>query len=142
MTTGNKLTAAAKAAVDNIIKAKEAKLVAEESIYKPYEPPEEKLYFDKRKAGKMGKRTSEAKKLAAQILDNPAYIKSVEDRACAGTLAPAVECLLWHYRYGKPVNKVEVGEPGDFEMTELSDEDLAKRAMNIAERSKKRIPLN
>ena len=107
-----------------------------------YHPDEEIKEIRHRNSGKMGKRTTEAKRLAAEILENPAYIKSLQDRACAGTLPPAIEVMLWHYRYGKPVSKVEVGVPGDFEMTELSDADLAKRAASIADRINSRLIVN
>ena len=49
-----------------------------------------------------------AQELADRILSSPEYIASLEARAKEGRLAPAVEQMLWHYRSGKPADKVEV----------------------------------
>ena len=48
-------------------------------------------------------------------------------RARAGTLAPAVEAMLWHYAFEKPKESLEVtvGPAGD--LSELSTEDLLRR---------------
>ena len=78
-------------------------------------------------------RLSEAQEFAAKIIDDPAYRKTLRDRAGAGTLPPAIETLLWYYRFGKPVNRVEVGTPDSLDLTELTNKELHERAKQLAE---------
>jgi hypothetical protein len=68
-------------------------------------------------------RTSAAKAIAGEILDDPEYRKMFKLRAIAGDLPPAVETLLWHYRYGKPAEHV-VLDHGD-DLSDLSNDELA-----------------
>ena len=35
-------------------------------------------------------------------MDDPNYHAQLQERLLAGKLAPAVECMLWHYAKGKP----------------------------------------
>lgn len=66
-----------------------------------------------RKPGVPNKVTAEAQALAAAILNNPAYVRKLTDRALAGKLPPAVETMLWYYKSGKPKEHVAVeGEGG------------------------------
>lgn len=45
---------------------------------------------------------------ARKVLKNPEYRSRVEQQAIAGTLPTQVEVLLYHYAFGKPVDRVEV----------------------------------
>jgi hypothetical protein len=51
--------------------------------------------------------TRDAREFFVDIVNNPDYRQSLERRARAGKLAPAVECMLWFYAYGKPVQPVQ-----------------------------------
>jgi hypothetical protein len=53
-------------------------------------------------AGTPNKVTAEAKSIAQLILCSLDYRDSVQARVKEGNLPPAVECMLWHYAYGKP----------------------------------------
>ncbi len=61
-----------------------------------------------RPKGALNKRTQEAQELAAALIDgDPAYLEGLKRRIKAGK-APHMETLLWHYRYGKPKESVDV----------------------------------
>ena len=77
-----------------------------------------------RRKGTPNKVTAEARAVCAAILDDPTYRTNLTARARAGTLAPAVEAMLWHYAFGKPRDSLDVtvGPAGD--LSELSMEDL------------------
>ena len=81
-----------------------------------------------RRKGTPNKVTAEARAVCAAILDDPTYRTNLTARARAGTLAPAVEAMLWHYAFGKPKDSLDVtvGPAGD--LSELSTEDLLHRA--------------
>ena len=66
--------------------------------------------------------TLEAKEFCASVVDDPAYQTKLRRRAVAGKLSPAIECILWYYAKGKPVERQEVGTPGDF--STLTNEEL------------------
>jgi hypothetical protein len=70
---------------------------------------------------------AEAVAFASRIIDDEDYRQNLYNRALAGTLAPAIETLLWYYRYGKPVHRVEVGDPGSFDYSNLSNKELQDR---------------
>lgn len=55
-----------------------------------------------RQKGSTNKKTIHAEAMAAEIIDDPRYRKTLKERAIAGTLSPGVEALLMHYRFGKP----------------------------------------
>ena len=76
-----------------------------------------------RRKGTPNKVTAEARAVCAAILDDPTYRTNLTARARAGTLAPAVEAMLWHYAFGKPRNSLDVtvGPAGD--LSELSTEE-------------------
>lgn len=61
-----------------------------------------------RKAGTPNKATIEVREVCAAIVDDPAYVQKVKARALAGELPPAVETMLWYYRFGKPVERHHV----------------------------------
>ena len=86
-----------------------------------------------RRKGTPNKVTAEARAICAAILDDPTYRTNLTARARAGTLAPAVEAMLWHYAFGKPRESLEVtvGPAGD--LSELSTEDLLHRVDGLRE---------
>jgi hypothetical protein len=73
-----------------------------------------------------------AREAASKIVEDPIYLGTLLSRARAGTLHAAIEQMLWHYRYGKPVDRVEVTAPKE-DLSSLTVEELAKRAQLIAE---------
>ena len=85
-----------------------------------------------RRKGTPNKVTAEARAVCAAILDDPTYRTNLTARARAGTLAPAVEAMLWHYAFGRPRESLEVtvGPAGD--LSELSTEDLLHRVDGAA----------
>jgi hypothetical protein len=71
----------------------------------------------------------------AAIVDSQKYRKKLTERAEKGELAPAVECMLWHYAKGKPVDRVQVDSTVAMaeEIAGLSDEQLRDRLRALAE---------
>jgi hypothetical protein len=55
-------------------------------------------------------RLQEAQKVAGAVIDDADYLTRLKLRAQSGSLPPAIEALLWHYRFGKPVEKISVSE--------------------------------
>lgn len=75
-----------------------------------------------------------ARKVIAEILDDPEYLRQLKRRALGGVLAPAVEIMLWHYMYGKPAENVNVDVTYKKEdLSKLSDSELAARAKVLSE---------
>lgn len=72
-----------------------------------------------RKKGTRNKVTIEVRAAAAAIVDDPEYRKNLAVRAKAGTLAPQIECLLWHYAKGKPVERFEHSGPDGKELKQV-----------------------
>ncbi len=60
-----------------------------------------------RKKGVPNKATAEVRAACVAIVDDPQYRKTLLARARAGTLPPAVECMLWYFAKGKPKDPVE-----------------------------------
>lgn len=77
-------------------------------------------------------RAREAAAFADTILSDPEYRKNLKARACAGMLSPGTENMLWYYRYGKPVERVEITDMGKADLTEMTTEELAARAAAIS----------
>lgn len=72
-----------------------------------------------RKRGTPNKVTSEVRALAAEIVDDPIYRKKLVRDFRKRKVTPQIECLMWFYAKGRPINRIEVGGPDDFEkMTE------------------------
>jgi hypothetical protein len=67
---------------------------------------------------------SAAKSIAAEIIDDPEYRRMLKLRANAGDLPPAVETMLWHFRFGKPTEHV-ILDHGD-DLSEMTDQELAE----------------
>ena len=68
----------------------------------------------------------EAKSFCRRILSTDAYRVQLEKRLLSGSLPPALETMLWHYSYGRPVETVVVREEVE-DLSVLSVSDLAKR---------------
>ena len=77
-----------------------------------------------KKPGTPNRTTAAAREMAALIVDDPEYRESLRARMIAGTAAH-MEPLLWAYAKGRPVDRVEHGEPGSFR--ELDEAELAER---------------
>lgn len=60
-----------------------------------------------RKKGVPNRATAEVRAACVAIVDDLEYRQKLLTRARAGTLPPAVECMLWHYAKGKPKDQVE-----------------------------------
>jgi hypothetical protein len=74
---------------------------------------------------------NEARGIALRIVRNKEYQRTLEQAAINRDLPPAVETMLWHYAYGKPADRIEIGTAGSFQMADLellSNEELAQRA--------------
>ena len=68
-------------------------------------------------------------------MDSQKYRKKLTERAEKGELAPAVECMLWHYAKGKPVDRVQMDSTvvTPEEVAGWSDEQLRNRLRELAE---------
>jgi len=88
-----------------------------------------------RKTGSVNiKRSKEAREFAALVLDSREYRESLVLRIKNGTLPTAIEQLLYHYRYGKPAEHVEVSvTPNADVLSQMSNEELAARAEALAQ---------
>jgi hypothetical protein len=72
--------------------------------------------------------SAEARAAATALLDSAEYQASLRRRILAGTLPPALEILLWHYRYGRPVERVNLNVA---EVAELSTSELEARTREL-----------
>jgi hypothetical protein len=72
-----------------------------------------------------------AKSIAKDILESKDYKASLERRIINDTLPPAVEVMLHHFAYGKPVDKVEIRDKTDA-LAGLTLEQLQARATELA----------
>lgn len=67
------------------------------------------------------------------IVTDPVYRENLLRAARSRILPPQMEVLLWHYAFGKPPDRVELGRPGEFgDLRKMSTEQLALRARNLA----------
>ena len=78
-----------------------------------------------RAPGVPNRATLEMKKFATNLLTDPLYQKNLRKRLNAGTLAPAVETMLYYYAAGKPKERVEFG--ADKTLADLVGEAIARR---------------
>src|ERR1044071_390853 len=81
-----------------------------------------------------------AKELCREILNSTQYRQSLLQRIIFQELPPAVECRLWDYAYGKPVERVEVKDTSD-SLEHLTVEQLEARALFLADLAR-RIRMN
>lgn len=65
-----------------------------------------------RPPGVPNKTTREVREVCARIVDDPAYLAKLRARALAGDLPPAIEAMIWYYRFGKPKEHVDVSIDG------------------------------
>lgn len=81
-------------------------------------------------------RADEAKEFARRIVDSEEYRQLCVVRLFEGTLPPAVEVLLLHYRYGKPADTTHLTmDPGPADALEgMTRAELAARARELAAR--------
>lgn len=71
----------------------------------------------------------EAQSFARGLLTSTAYRDSLEKRLLAGDLPPAVESMLWHYAFGKPIEQVEVSmRQAEQDLSRLSMQELLEKA--------------
>lgn len=75
-----------------------------------------------------GEMTMRAAELAAVIIEDPIYLDKLLDRAQNGTLPPAIEKMLWEYRFGRPMemgkmktSNADLNALGDLSLEELSE---------------------
>jgi len=83
-----------------------------------------------RTKGTRNKATREAKVFCASVVDDPVYQANIRRRALAGELAPGIEAMIWYYAKGKPVDRQELGRPGEF--SHLSKEELKAKLLEEA----------
>jgi len=85
-----------------------------------------------------GDLVSRAAEFAAQIIDDPSYQQKLLERAQAGALPPAIETMLWAYRFGKPIDasKIKQGPSDQQLLAEMSLEDLTALAQRNAEEAR------
>lgn len=72
-----------------------------------------------------------AKAISKDLLNSIEYRQSLIRRIETDTLPAAVECKLYEYAYGKPVDRVEVKDV-TANLEEMSSEELESRAMALA----------
>lgn len=79
--------------------------------------------------------SSRAAELASLIVEDPEYLDQLLTRARQGTLPPAIERMLWEYRYGRPMDmsKMKTKEVDANALGELSLEELTELARKNAE---------
>lgn len=77
----------------------------------------------------------EAQKFARKLVESQDYKDSLERRIKSDSLPAAVECMLWHYAYGKPIEQVALTViPGTEDLSSLSVDELLKRAKDIGDK--------
>jgi hypothetical protein len=77
---------------------------------------------------------NEARVFALRVVRDPLYREKLLIFARARRLHPLIEQMLWHYAYGKPPDRIELGRIGDSAQLEtLSKEELAQRARDLAD---------
>ncbi len=72
------------------------------------------------------------KSFCKDILESPEYRDSIKSRILLGEIPPAVECMWYHYAYGKPADKLEVKDTTNA-YENLSVEELEARATLLAD---------
>lgn len=77
----------------------------------------------------------EAQRFARQLVESQDYKDSIDRRIRSDSLPPAVECMLWHYAFGKPIEQVNVTvQPGQEDLSTLSVDELLRRAQELAKK--------
>jgi len=70
----------------------------------------------------------EAQRFARSIVESESYRKTVRDRILSHDLPPAVETMLWHYAYGKPIEQVQLNVTQTEDLSALTADELLQRA--------------
>jgi hypothetical protein len=83
-----------------------------------------------RTKGTLNKATREAKEFCASVIDDPAYQARLRSRAVTGKLSPAVECMLWYYAKGKPIERREITQLED--VSQMTDAELKADLLDLA----------
>lgn len=73
-----------------------------------------------------------ARTICRDILNSRQYRESILQRIIFRELPPAVECRLWDYAYGKPVEKVEIDDKTE-RVENLTSEQLERKLIALAE---------
>lgn len=96
-------------------------------------PPGYRAASDKFKPS--GEMTARAAELASTIIEDPEYLQQLLTRARNGSLPPAIEKMLWEYRYGRPMEmgKMKSKDVDANGLGELSLEELTALAQKNAE---------
>lgn len=81
-----------------------------------------------RARGTRNKATVEAREFAARLIEDPEYGERLRLRLLEGTAGP-VEMLLWHYAWGRPMARVEVGTTNPF--AAVSDAELRAKLESV-----------
>ena len=70
--------------------------------------------------------------VCANLVDDPAYLASLQRRLLQGKLSPAIEQMLWYYAKGKPKERVDVGaEAAIFAMLDAARQRNAQRHTDV-----------
>lgn len=76
-----------------------------------------------------------AKKFAELVLDSPEYLDSLRRRITTDTLPAAIEQLLYYYKHGKPVDKLDIRDKTN-DLSGMSVEQLESKAIALAEKAR------
>jgi hypothetical protein len=71
-----------------------------------------------------------------EVLNTVQYRESILRRILMDSLPAQLECLLFHYAYGKPVERVEVKDTSN-NLEDLTAEQLEERALYLAETARR-----
>jgi len=84
-----------------------------------------------RMRGTPNKATRDIKEFARSVLESPNYRASLKKRLICGN-APKIEELLYHYAFGRPVERTEVtGEDGAIKITDPFTQELIKALEDV-----------
>jgi hypothetical protein len=102
-------------------------------VEKPSRGPGRPFQLGDRRAGRpkgaKNKATLEAKEVCAKLVDDPEYQRTLRTRMIRGKLAPAVECMIWHYAKCKPTERIDMTTT---EMRPLVIDKVSTRAEMLA----------
>lgn len=62
-----------------------------------------------RPRGTPNKATTEVRELCQRLVTDPAYLETLVTDFKKRELPPQIETLIWHYAFGRPVTRLEVG---------------------------------
>jgi hypothetical protein len=87
-----------------------------------------------RPKGSLNKSTHEARDFCRLILESEAYRLSLVRRLANDTLPPALEVLIWHYRYGRPKEQVDIAFNAFADLEDMTPAELEERAKHLIEK--------